>query len=194
MLTKSPNRPIGGATSPGDFEKSEPPAGSGTNARREKIRGPTRLGGRIVKANKDSHRHRASQPQLQLAPPPPSTMSTTPNTTATATAVRPSLGPMRDLVVVGGAAVGRRGSANYVGGCWRSSHIRCRKCAVGYAARNASAHHKAVHRQQRHHRQHSTWRSDHNRLLGSGGSVAASVMSSEAQNAHGARGTVGAVR
>ena len=108
--------------------------------------------------------------------------------------VRPSLGPMRDLVVVGGAAVGRRGSANYVGGCWRSSHIRCRKCAVGYAARNASAHHKAVHRQQRHHRQRSTWRSDHNRLLGSGGSAAASVMSSEAQNAHGARGTVGAVR
>ena len=108
--------------------------------------------------------------------------------------VRPSLGPMRDLVVVGGAAVGRRGSANYVGGCWRSSHIRCRKCAVGYAARNASAHHKAVHRQQRHHRQRSTWRSDHNRLLGSGGSAAASVMSSEAQNAHGARGTVGAVQ
>ena len=108
--------------------------------------------------------------------------------------VRPSLGPMRDLVVVGGAAVGRRGSANYVGGCWRSSHIRCRKCAVGYAARNASAHHKAVHRQQRHHRQCSTWRSDHNRLLGSGGSAAASVMSSEAQNAHGACGTVGAVR
>ena len=107
---------------------------------------------------------------------------------------RPSLGPMRDLVVVGGAAVGRRGSANYVGGCWRSSHIRCRKCTVGYAACNASAHHKAVHRQQRHHRQRSTWRSDHNRLLGSGGSAAASVMSSEAQNAHGARGTVGAVR
>ena len=77
---------------------------------------------------------------------------------AVGSVVRPSLGPMRDLVVVGGAAVGRRGSANYVGGCWRSSHIRCRKCAVGYAARNASAHHKAVHRQQRHHRQRSTWR------------------------------------
>ena len=108
--------------------------------------------------------------------------------------VRPSLGPMRDLVVVGGAAVGRRGSANYVGGCWRSLHIRCCKCAVGYAARNTSAHHKAVHQQQRHHRQPSTWQSDHNRLMGSGGSAAASVMSSEAQNAHGAHGTVGAVR
>ena len=109
--------------------------------------------------------------------------------------VRPSLGPMRDLVVVGGAAVGRRGSANCVGGgCWRSLHIRCRKCAVGYAARNASAHHKAVHWQQRHYRQPSTWQSDHNRLLGSGGSAAASVMSSEAQNAHGARGTVGVVQ
>ena len=105
------------------------------------------------------------------------------------TAVRPSLGPMRDLVTVGGAAVGRRGSANYVGGCWCSLHIRCRKCAVGYAAHNASAHHKAVHWQQRHHRQRSMWRSDHNRLLGSGGSAAASVMSSEAQNAHGACGT-----
>ena len=107
-------------------------------------------------------------------------------------AVRPSLGPMRDLVVVGGAAVGRRGSANYVGGCWRSLHIRCHKCAVGYMACNVSAHHKAVH--QQHHRQPSTWQSDHNRLLGSGGSAAASVMSSEAQNAHGVRGTVGAVQ
>ena len=108
--------------------------------------------------------------------------------------VRPSLGPMRDLVVVGGAAVGRRGSANYVGGCWRSSHIRCCKCAVGYAARNTSAHHKAVHQQQRHHMRPSTWQSDHNRLWGSGGNAAASVRSSEAQNAHGACGTVGAVQ
>ena len=108
--------------------------------------------------------------------------------------VRPSLVPMRDLVEVGGAVAGRRGSANYVGGCWCSSHIRCRKGAVGYAARNVSVHHKAVHQQQWHHRQPSTWQSDHNRLLGSGGSAAASVMSSEAQNAHGARGTVGAVR
>ena len=96
--------------------------------------------------------------------------------------------------MVGGAAVGCRGSVNYVGGCWHSLHIRCRECAVGHVARNESAHHKAVHQQQRHHRQPSTWQSDHNRLMVSGGSAAASVMSSEAQNAHGTRGTVGAVR
>ena len=85
-------------------------------------------------------------------------------------------------------------SVPYVGGCWRSSRIRCRECTVGYAACNTSMHHKAVHQQQRHHRQPSKWQSDHNRLMGSGGSAAVSVMSSEAQNAHVACGTVGVVQ